>query len=120
MAKASRIGSAVYNELPEYWRQGWMYRSFTGEALTMLKERKKEDEIQQLLRHRYVEMVVNKQPPKETIAALPVPPKRVYRKLNTSYRKGKTIKSKRRKAHQQKLLYNASLLARASKPGSSN
>ena len=32
MAKASKIGSHVYNALPEYWRQGWMYRSFTGEA----------------------------------------------------------------------------------------
>jgi hypothetical protein len=45
MAKASRIGSLVYNELPAYWRQGWMYRSFTGEAYTMLKARKKEEEI---------------------------------------------------------------------------
>ena len=118
MAKASRIGSLVYNELPEYWRQGWMYRSFTGEALTMLKERKKEEEIQQLLRQRYVEMVVNKPPSKETIAALPIPPKRVYRKVNTTYWQGKSMQRKRRKAHKQKLLYNASLLARASKLGS--
>jgi len=32
MAKASKIGSLVFKALPQYWRQGWMYRSFTGEA----------------------------------------------------------------------------------------
>ena len=42
MGKASKIGSVVYNELPSYWRQGWMYRAFTGEAVTMLKEGKAE------------------------------------------------------------------------------
>ena len=26
MGKASKIGSAVYNALPESWRQGWMYQ----------------------------------------------------------------------------------------------
>lgn len=49
MGKASKIGSAVYNELPEYWRQGWMYRSFTGDAYKMIKTGKKESEIQQEL-----------------------------------------------------------------------
>src|SRR5260221_145633 len=49
MAKASKIGSLVYNQLPTYWRQFWMYQSFTGEALKMLKAGKKEQEIQQLL-----------------------------------------------------------------------
>lgn len=118
LAKASKIGSFVYNALPEYWRQGWMYRSFTGEAYTMLKAGKSEQEIQQELLQRYVELVVNKQPAKEAIAAMPVPHKRAYRKLNTIYWKDKSIKSKRRKAHKQKLLYNANLLARASKLGS--
>src|SRR5262245_57065060 len=61
MGKASKIGSQVYNALPENWRQGWMYRSFTGEAYTMLKTGKKEEEIQQLLMQRYVEPIVNKQ-----------------------------------------------------------
>ena len=44
MGRASKIGSQVYNALPEYWRQGWMYRSFTGEAYTMLTTGKREEE----------------------------------------------------------------------------
>jgi hypothetical protein len=118
MAKASKIGSFVYNALPDYWRQGWMYRSFTGEALALLKAGKKENEIQQILLQQYVEVVANKRPAKEAIAALPVQSKRAYRKLDTTYWNGKTIKSKRRKAHKQKLLYNAGLMAQASKIGS--
>jgi hypothetical protein len=42
MAKASTIGSMVYNALPAHWRQFWMYQAFTGEALKMLKARKGE------------------------------------------------------------------------------
>lgn len=118
MAKASKIGSFLYNALPGYWRQGWMYRSFTGEALTLLKAGKKEDEIQHILLQQYVEAVVNKRPAKEAIAALAVQSKRPYRKLDTTYWNGKTIKSRRRKAHKQKLLYNAGLMAQASKIGS--
>jgi hypothetical protein len=118
MANASTIGSHVYNALPEYWRQGWMYRSFTGEAYKMLKAGKPEEEIQQVLFQCYVEPVVNKQPAKEVIAALLVQPKRTYRKLNADYWRRKTIKSKRRKAHKQKVLYNAGILGRASKIGS--
>ena len=115
MAKASKIGSVVYNALPEYWRQGWMYRSFTGEALTMLKAGKKEPEIQQVLCQRYVDIVVNKQPTKAITALLPIEPKRAYRKLNSEYWQRKTIKSVRRKVNSQRLLHNAGLLARAAK-----
>jgi hypothetical protein len=118
MAKASRIGSLVYNALPPYWRQGWMYRSFTGEALTMLKARKKEDEIRLVLMQRYVEVVVNKQREKAIIASLNTQPKRTYRKLDSAYWKNKTIKSNRRKARKEQTLYYAGLLARASKIGS--
>jgi hypothetical protein len=117
MAKASRIGSHIYNALPAYWRQGWMYRSFTGEALRLLKAGKKEPEIQQLLKQQYVEAVVNKQTETAIVVPLPVPQKRAYRKLNNAYWQGKTIKSVRRKANSQRLLYNAALLARASKIG---
>jgi hypothetical protein len=118
MAKASKIGSLVFNALPQNWRQGWMYRSFTGEAFTMLKAGKKEDEIQQVLWTRYVELVVNKQP-QETIAVpLLTPPKRAYRKLNSTYWKGKNIKSARRKARKEQTLYYAGLMAQASKIGS--
>lgn len=38
MAKASKIGSAVYKSLPEDFRQFWMYRAFVGEAFKMLKD----------------------------------------------------------------------------------
>lgn len=46
---------------------------------------------------------------------LPVQSKRTYRKLNADYWRSKPIKSKRRKAHKQKVLYNAGILGRASK-----
>jgi hypothetical protein len=118
MAKASRIGSLVYNALPEYWRQGWMYRSFTGEAYTMLKARKKEAEIQQVLWKRYVEVVVNKQSKEAVIAPINIQSKRAYRKLDSAYWKNKTVKSNRRKARKQQTMHYASLMARASKIGS--
>lgn len=38
MAKAPGIGSKVYKALPVNWRQSWMYRSFTGEAMQMLMQ----------------------------------------------------------------------------------
>ena len=38
MACASKIGSAIYKALPPGWRGFCMYRSFTGEALRLLKE----------------------------------------------------------------------------------
>jgi hypothetical protein len=116
MAKASKIGSHVYNALPEYWRQGWMYRSFTGEAYKMIKAGKKEAEIQQVLLQRYVEPVVSKGKP-TTIVTLPVQPKRSYRKLNTTYWCRKTLKSIRRKANRERLMHNAGLLGQASKVG---
>jgi hypothetical protein len=116
MAKASKIGSLVFNALPEYWRQGWMYRSFTGEAFTMLKAGKKEQEIQQVLWERYVKEVVSRQP-KNAVPQLNSQPKRTYRKLNSTYWKSKTMKSARRKANRQRLMHNARLMARASKIG---
>lgn len=118
MGKASTIGSLVYNALPEFWRQGWMYRSFTGEAYKMIKAGKKEAEIKQVLHQRYVEPVVCKRPESAAISALPAQSKRVYRKQNTAYWLKKTSKASRRKARTIKLLHNAGLLARASKVGS--
>jgi hypothetical protein len=117
MAKASKIASCVYNALPDYWRQGWMYRSFTGEAYKMIKAGRKEAEIQQELLQRYVEPVVSKGKP-ETIITLPVQPKRSYRKSNDVYWRRKTLKSIRRKANRARLMHNAGLLGRASKVGS--
>lgn len=117
MAKASKIGSHVYNALPQYWRQGWMYRSFTGEAYKMIKAGRREAQIQQELLQRYVEPVLSKGRP-EKIITLPVQPKRSYRKLNDAYWRRKTLKSIRRKANKQRLMQNAGLLGRASKVAS--
>jgi hypothetical protein len=117
MAQASKIGSLVFNALPEYWRQGWMYRAFTGEAFTMLKAGKKEQEIQQVLWQRYVKEVVSRQPKEAIIPQINSQPKRAYRKLNSTYWKSKTIKSARRKANRQRLMHNAGIMAQASKIG---
>lgn len=38
LVRASRIGSQIYKALPPGWRQFWMYRAFTGEAFTLLKD----------------------------------------------------------------------------------
>ena len=118
MAKASKIGSQVYNALPEYWRQGWMYRSFTGEAYTMLKIGKKEEEIQKELYKRYVEELIGRQPKGEITIPSIEPPKRRYRKQNSEYWKNKSLKSKRRKARKEQTMYYASLMAQASRIGS--
>jgi hypothetical protein len=118
MAKASKIGSAVYKALPANWRQGWMYRSFTGEAYTQLKAGKNEEDIQQLLTQCYVEPIVNKQPENQNFVPLNKAPKRAYRKSDTAYWRKKTIKAARRKARKEQTLYHAGILARASKIGS--
>ena len=123
MGQASKIGSLLYNALPVYWRQSWMYRSFTGEAFRMLKKGKKEPEIHEELIQRYVAIVVNKQP-EVTVnsdtknALLGIEPKRVYRKQNGEYWKSKTRKSNQRKARKLQTLYYAGLMGRASKIGS--
>lgn len=115
LAKASKIGSLVYNTLPEYWRQGWMYRSFTGEAYTMLKKSKKEAEVHQVLLQLYVEPVINKQPEKDLVVPSFEPPKRAYRKLNSEYWWKKTQKSIRRKECKAQIRYHAGILGGASK-----
>jgi hypothetical protein len=56
MARASKIGSAIYQALPPGWRQFWMYRSFTGEAFLILKtELYTTEEVEQILWRSYVE-----------------------------------------------------------------
>jgi hypothetical protein len=55
LSRASKIGSAIYKALPGNWRQFWMYRSFTGEAFTLLKENAYTDEdVKQILWKTYV------------------------------------------------------------------
>ncbi|OQP60419.1 hypothetical protein A3860_34135 [Niastella vici] len=117
MGQASKIGSFVYNTLPVYWRQSWMYRSFTGEAFTMLKAGEQSAEIQQVLWERYVKEIVSKKPAEAIKVSSFDKPKRAYRKLNTGYWKGKTIKSARRKARKEQTMYYAGLMAQASKIG---
>ncbi len=36
LAYASKIASSIYSDLPLHWRQFWMFRSFTGEAMALL------------------------------------------------------------------------------------
>jgi hypothetical protein len=56
MVRASKIGSVIYKALPPNWRQFWMYRSFTGEAFTLLKNNPYTDEeVKQILWKTYVE-----------------------------------------------------------------
>lgn len=119
MGQASKIGSFIYNSLPGYWRQSWMYRSFTGEAFTMLKKGKEEREIRQFLWDRYVQDVISKQTEVTPVATKHSTTKRIYRKRNTSYWKNKTSKSIRRKARIQQRQQNAELLGEASKIASS-
>jgi hypothetical protein len=118
MGIASKIGSHVYSALPAYWRQGWMFRSFTGEAYSMLKKGNREEEILQVLYQRYVEEVVSRQPKEEIKVPSLEPPKRAYRKLNSQYWRNKTIKSNRRKARKAQTMQYAGLMAQASKIGS--
>jgi hypothetical protein len=115
MAQASKIGSYIYNSLPVHWRQFWMYRSFTGEAYTMLKKRKDELEIRQLLLDRYVKEVLEKQGSVQPALPEPTKTKRTYRKLDTRYWERKTQKSIRRKARIQQRQRYSCLLAEASK-----
>ena len=57
MAQASKIGSVIYQALPHDWRQGWMYRAFTGEALQILNEGRTVEETTRLMWERYVEAI---------------------------------------------------------------
>lgn len=60
LAKASRIGSRVYRALPESFRQFWMYRAFTGEAIQLLRQGKTDEETCQVLWKTYAEVWANK------------------------------------------------------------
>jgi hypothetical protein len=115
MGQASKIGSFLYNALPVHWRQSWMYRSFTGEAYTMLKKKKEEREIKQFLWDRYIQEVIGKHADAKPLLPAPTTAKRTYRKQDTTYWKNKTRKSIQRKARIQQRQRNAGLLAEASK-----
>jgi len=60
LAKASRIGSVTYKGLPEDFRQFWMYKAFTGEAIRLLREGMPTGDVQQLLKKVYVDVKYRK------------------------------------------------------------
>lgn len=109
MAAASRIGSQLYQALPSRWRQGWMYRAFTGEALVMLKAGTSKEDTLVALWALYVEPVG-----KETSDNTPVAQKRTYSKKDIRYWQGKSIKASKQKARREQLAQYAGLMARAS------
>jgi hypothetical protein len=49
LARASQIGSFIYQSLPEQFRQYWMYRAFVGEAMQLLKQGQMDAEVQEHL-----------------------------------------------------------------------
>lgn len=111
MATASGIGSQIYQALPPRWRQSWMYRAFTGEAMQLLKDGKTKEEAVGILNKLYVAPLpkaMEKQPVKNDKE------KRVYIKKDNAYWHLKSEKAARRKTQKEKILYHAGLMARAS------
>jgi len=95
-----------------------MYRSFTGEAYSLLIKRKDELEIRQLLWDRYVKEVVVKQVKVQPLLLESAKTKRTYRKQDTNYWESKTRRSIKRKGRIQQRQRYAGLLAEASKVAS--
>jgi hypothetical protein len=60
LGRASRIASFVYGELPKAFRQFWMYKAFTGEAIHLLREGKTDKEAKDILWKTYAEIWVIK------------------------------------------------------------
>jgi hypothetical protein len=56
LGRASKIGSAAYKALPKEFRQFFMYRAFTGEAMMMLKKGMSEMDAQKELFRIYVDV----------------------------------------------------------------
>lgn len=55
LARASKIASAIYAQLPQGWKHFCMYRSFTGEAMYLLKAGRTDKEATQVLWKTYIE-----------------------------------------------------------------
>jgi len=56
LSRASAIASGIYRALPVHWRQFWMYRAFTGEAMHLLGENKSAEEVRHWLWNTYVKL----------------------------------------------------------------
>ena len=113
MGKASKIGSSLFQALPARWRQSWMYRTFTGEAMRLLKQGKSEEEARQLLWELYVAEIVSKIDD-STVTEVSSTPRRVYTKRHPSFWTIKTRKATKRKQRREKLRHYAAMLAKAS------
>jgi hypothetical protein len=55
LVTASKIASSIYSDLPLHWRQFWMYREFTGEAMIMIAKGATAQEAYDHLWKTYVE-----------------------------------------------------------------
>ncbi len=55
LVTASKIASSIYSDLPMNWRQFWMYRDFTGEAMIMIDNGATAQEAYDYLWKTYVE-----------------------------------------------------------------
>jgi hypothetical protein len=62
MARASKIGSNIYKQLPIDFRQVWMYRAFTGEAVKMLKAGATDESATEQLWQTYVNVYYRRAP----------------------------------------------------------
>lgn len=63
LGRASRIASTVYRSLPVTFREYWMFRAFTGEALDLLRQGKSYDEATSNLWHTYGSVWLDKEQP---------------------------------------------------------
>ncbi|NII26004.1 hypothetical protein HB364_12990 [Pseudoflavitalea sp. X16] len=71
LAKASRIGSAVYALVPAERKEHALYRKLTGEAMTWLKYQWKEEDIIAYLAKQYTGKEIPAQEPAVTILKAP-------------------------------------------------
>jgi hypothetical protein len=55
LVTASKIASSIYSDLPIDWRQFWMFRDFTSEAMTMIDQGATAQEVYDHLWKTYVE-----------------------------------------------------------------
>ncbi|NII28889.1 hypothetical protein HB364_27675 [Pseudoflavitalea sp. X16] len=84
LAKASRIGSAVYALVPADRKQHSLYRKLTGEAMTWLKYQWKEEDIIAYLTKQYTGTAIPVQEP--AITVLKAPHRRRSRRIRSTLR----------------------------------
>lgn len=80
LVTASKIASAIYKALPSDWRQFWMYRAFTGEAINALKAGQTPAQVYDQLWATYA--AYWKPATKPALSAVLTPTKAPHRKTN--------------------------------------